>query len=800
MAEGVNKRDYGQISVKFIDNIDNLLGDDLREELQNGGRFKIAAAHFSIFAYEALKTELEALESFHFIFNQPTFTVETATDRVRKEHREFFIPKDNRERSVFGDGFEIHLRNQLSQRAIARECADWIRRKGTFLSNRTESSMPEFGVVTRQRGMTAYRGIQKFDTVVLGYQPSDDLIVDIQKYDEPEHAKRYIDMFDRLWKNRDQMEDVTDRLVAHIESVYRENPPERMYFFILYTIFTEFLEDISEDYLPNDRTGEALMDSLDFDFFRLLDSVTIARSRKHIEQFYDMTEIGAFPTRLKPITHRLPISHRDDIVQLDDVVMFLSGLVLAAYTPLKYVYPSRLDRYAEQYDIEVRAGSHLKQTDREQSLVRLMTINLLKRLESSVHSFRLTVGKIHDLCAENLEAIRRFEGGESPVAALWSSEYQDLNEDDDFWDPDDISVGDKIKIDLKDVDLKAWKRDLEADHAALALMLEDMQKVRPDDDAKLQHLKTQMVTKVDAPINSANRKILVFTAFSDTAEYLYTNLAPVMKERGLETALVTGSANPKTTLSRSYDFQSVLTLFSPRSKEKELVMPTESAGIDVIFATDCISEGQNLQDCDYLVNYDIHWNPVRIIQRFGRIDRIGSTNEVIQLVNYWPDMDLDGYIRLKERVENRMAIVDLTATADDNILDPESPDLTYRKEQLRRMQEEVVDLEDVRTGVNITDLGLNDFRMDLLNFVRDHGTLNGLPTGLHAVLPAQPALGLVPSVVFALRNRNHGVNIMRLNRLRDLLVHLQALKTPQGGSTKWRTNRQCTARTSPGRT
>ena len=215
---------------------------------------------------------------------------------------------------------------------------------------------------------------------------------------------------------------------------------------------------------------------------------------------------------------------------------------------------------------------------------------------------------------------------------------------------------------------------------------------------------------------------------------------------------MTGSDAPKSTLKKSYDFQSLLTLFSPRSKEKHLVLPHESGEIDILIGTDCISEGQNLQDCDYVINYDIHWNPVRIIQRFGRIDRIGSPNAQIQLVNYWPDISLDEYINLKERVENRMMIADVTATGDDNVLTAKSSDIAYRKEQLKRLQEEVIELEDVRTGISITDLGLNDFRMDLLNHIKENGDLEHLPNGMHAVVPAQPSLGLEPGVIFALKN------------------------------------------------
>lgn len=337
------------------------------------------------------------------------------------------------------------------------------------------------------------------------------------------------------------------------------------------------------------------------------------------------------------------------------------------------------------------------------------------------------------------------------------------DEDVELLDPDefpsDQQTSGKVTIQLADMDLPSWERDLNADLDVINVLLEEMEKVSPADDAKLQHLKDQILAKIDAPINPGNRKVLLFTAFADTADYLYEHLAPVLQQRhGLHTARVVGSDRPKSTLGRKADFQELLMLFSPKSKEKALLLPDVQDEIDILIATDCISEGQNLQDCDYLVNYDIHWNPVRIIQRFGRIDRIGSKNASIQLVNYWPDISLDEYIRLKERVESRMVIADVTATGDENPLDGRSNDLAYRKEQLRRLQEEVIELEDLKAGVSITDLGLNDFRMDLLNYVKANGDLARLPSGMHAVLPAAPERGLVPGVIFALRNRNESVS------------------------------------------
>jgi hypothetical protein len=523
-----------------------------------------------------------------------------------------------------------------------------------------------------------------------------------------------------------------------------------------------------------ERTPQAILSTLDFDFFELLDSVTIARSRRHITTFYDTKEIGEFPARRKPLSYHCKLTDRPDVMGFNDIFLQLTAMKLGVYTPVSYILPSRLPKYEDIYDTEVSGGGgRLRQKDRELSLRSLMTVNLLKRLESSVQAFRLTLRRLQQIHLSTLARIESFrrtgQGGDfTDLSTVFDSAEPD--EDVELLDPDefpsDQQTSGKVTIQLADMDLPSWERDLNADLDVINVLLEEMEKVSPVDDAKLQHLKDHILAKIDAPINPGNRKVLLFTAFADTADYLYEHLAPVLQQRhGLHTARVVGSDRPKSTLGRKADFQELLMLFSPKSKEKALLLPDVQDEIDILIATDCISEGQNLQDCDYLVNYDIHWNPVRIIQRFGRIDRIGSKNASIQLVNYWPDISLDEYIRLKERVESRMVIADVTATGDENPLDGRSNDLAYRKEQLRRLQEEVIELEDLKAGVSITDLGLNDFRMDLLNYVKAHGDLARLPSGMHAVLPAAPERGLVPGVIFALRNRNESINVQLLNRL-----------------------------------
>ena len=982
--------------MEVIDNVTRFLGDDLKRTMVPGAKVAIAASCFSIFAYEALRQELEQIDSLEFIFTTPTFVPGEVTDKVRREPREFHIPQPGKEQGFFGTEFEIRLKNRLTQRAIARECAEWVRRKAKFRSNRIGAPMQQFACVAAPQDDAVYIPLHGFTAVDLGYQQGNAVSNFVNKMDDPIATRTFMDLFHQIWQDPAKVSDVTDLICDHIASVYQENSPQRIYFLMLYSIFSEFLEDVSEDVLPNERTGyqdsviwqklynfqrdaatgiinkletyngciladsvglgktfsalavikyyelrnrtvlvlcpkkladnwitykgnlknnplvkdrfsfdvlchtdllrergeslgiplsrvnwsnydlvvideshnfrnddafkdretryqwlmnriikegvrtkvlmlsatpvnnrfndlknqlalayegdpeslksklkagrsidqifrraqaafnvwsklppeertpQAILSTLDFDFFELLDSVTIARSRRHITTFYDTKEIGEFPSRRKPFSFHCKLTDRPDVMGFNDIFLQLTALKLGVYTPVSYILPSRLPKYEDIYDTEVSGGGgRLRQKDRELSLRSLMTVNLLKRLESSVQAFRLTLRRlqqIHLSTLARIESFRRTGQGGAFTDLSTAFDNAEPDEDVELLDPDefpsDQQTSGKVTIQLADMDLPSWERDLNADLDVINVLLEEMEKVSPADDAKLQHLKDHILTKIDAPINPGNRKVLLFTAFADTADYLYEHLAPVLQQRhGLHTARVVGSDRPKSTLGRKADFQELLMLFSPKSKEKALLLPEVKDEIDILIATDCISEGQNLQDCDYLVNYDIHWNPVRIIQRFGRIDRIGSKNASIQLVNYWPDISLDEYIRLKERVESRMVIADVTATGDENPLDGRSNDLAYRKEQLRRLQEEVIELEDLKAGVSITDLGLNDFRMDLLNYVKAHGDLARLPSGMHAVLPAAQDRGLVPGVIFALRNRNETVNVQQLNRL-----------------------------------
>lgn len=968
---------------KQFNNITERVIDDLKQVLSSGNsQISIAAASFSIYAYEALKEELEKVDYVNFIFTSPTFY----TDKSEKQKREFYIPKLNRERSLFGSDFEIRLRNQLTQRAIARECADWIRRKARFKTNITHGSMNTFLNIKEGEETYTYMPFNEFTTTELGLDRGNNICPMVVGMPGHSSTDMFLKNFAELWKDKEKFQDVTDNVIENIETVYKENAPAFIYFITLYNIFNEFLEDISEDVLPNEATGfkssviwnklynfqrdaslaiinklekyngciladsvglgktftalsvikyyenrnrnvlvlcpkklndnwqtfrsnyknnpvladrlrydilfhsdlsrdkglsngldlervnwgnydlivideshnfrnggrfdnededddfkenryarlmnkvirsgvktkvlmlsatpvnnrfsdlknqlqlayegkaenindlldtgknidsifrdaqtvyskwaklppekrttEKLVDSLSYDFFQLLDAVTIARSRSHIIKYYNTNDVGKFPERLSPVSRRPKLTDLNDAITFADIAEMLNRLNLSIYTPSLFIFESEKGNYGIDYE-----GEGLTVDGREKGIRKLMAINLLKRLESSVNSFRLTLTRIQDFIKESITAIDKFQ--ESGAGTI---DVTDFSEDFDTEDSEnDPFVGRKSKINLRDMDYVSWRRDLKADLEVLELLILMLKDITPEHDTKLQQLVADLKNKFEHPINGSNKKVLIFTAFADTANYLYEQLSGrILNDCGLHTALITGSTEGKCTLPKlKCTFNDILTYFSPMSKDRDAIHPNDTREIDVLIATDCISEGQNLQDCDYLINYDIHWNPVRIIQRFGRIDRIGSKNDVIQLVNYWPDMELDDYIKLKGRVESRMKATVITSTGDDNLLSAnEKGDLEYRRNQLKKLQNEVVDIEDMDTGVNIMDLGLNEFRLDLLANLKEHPNMDLTPFGMSAVVSASELVE--PGVMYVLKNKNDGVNIDRSNLL-----------------------------------
>lgn len=986
--------------MESIDNKFKKLGDDLKNTIKPNSKIQICASIFSMYGFESLKKELSKIDNLKFIFANPTFVEEVSS---KKESREFEL--SSREKSINGSEFEVKLKNELNGKTIAKACAKWVKEKAQFKSNINYNGIDRFINIktdeNNKEDYTTYLNVDKFNTVGLGYEKGNSLFTTVTKVDNNySMSKYYMEQFNRLWEDKEKLKDVTDEVITFITNLYKENSPEFIYYVTLYNIFTEFLEDILEDELANERTGfkesviwntlydfqkdavlgiinklerhngcvladsvglgktftalavmkyyqernksvlvlcpkklsenwntyktnyrdnilqldrfnydvlfhtdlsrtrgksngvdlsrvnwgnydlvvideshnfrnnrarkeketrydklmndvmkagvktkvlmlsatpvnnrfkdsknqlalayEGNIDKIDekishtksidtilrnaqkafndwsklpietrtndellsrlnnnFDFFKLLDSVTIARSRKHIEKYYNMASIGKFPTRLKPISKRTEITDIDDFMPIKEISEMLMKLNMSVYAPFDYILNNKLSYYGDKYDISVKDGkSSFKQSDRERSLKILMRINLLKRLESSVESFKITLNKILEQINSILGSIDNFEknGINTSYEDIEVTNY-DTDEDVEDLINDEFSIGKKVKINLKDINTVGWKEDLNFDSQILKNLIFKINQVTPEHDLKLQELISIISNKVENPINNNNKKVIIFSAFADTANYLYKQISRPLKEKyNLDTAKITGSGTNECTLKISNDFNNILINFSPKSKHRNIIEDHKEE-IDILIATDCISEGQNLQDCDYLINYDIHWNPVRIIQRFGRVDRIGSENEVIQLVNFWPNISLDDYINLKNRVENRMLMMDISGTGEDNVLTNKSSDIEYRKVQLQKLQEEVVDLEDMNTGISITDLGLNEFRMDLVEYVKLNPNLNKVPNGMHSVVFADKSIGLEKGVIYVLKNINSDVNIDNMNQLHPFyLVYIK---------------------------
>ena len=972
-----------------IDNRNIRLGDELKKEIKPGSKVKIAAATFSMFAFQQLKEELETIDELKFIFTNPTFV----TDETRVGYREYTIPKKEREQSIFGGRYELKLMNELTQKAIARECADWIRKKARFKSINIETDeMPNGMRIETNDDTVAVDRLKNFDRKELGYDSS--LFKTTRNLYHAPFSLSYLDEFDDLWQNGEYFRDVTEEFLETLNLAHKEHSPEFLYYVMLYNLFSEFLEDINDDYTPNEhvgykdtklwnllydfqqdavksiisklekyngciladsvglgktftalavmtyyayrgkrilvlcpkklennwnmyrhdyvnnpiydrhliydvlyhtdlsrdkgtsngidlalnkwenydlvvideshnfrnggssesdqaegrenrysrlmnriiksgvptkvlmlsatpvnnrfndlknqialayegnaeqidgkldtqssindifrnaqlaynkwadlpaeeRTTDKLLSTLDFDFFKVLDSVTIARSRKHIREFYDRKAIGDFPERLKPRNFEpdLTVSNLD--VTYKKLYQLLDQLQLTIYQPSLYIYPSK----REKYEI-VLAGNkaNLTQLGRESGMKKLMMINLLKRLESSVAAFRYTlIDVVKSYVDETLKAISTYE--QTGLDAL--SGVPVLNEDDfDIEDSNlDVFIGKKNRIALKDMDYRSWKLELEKDQSILLELEKLIDQITPAEDKKLQTLYRLIDEKMTHPINDGNKKMIIFSAFATTTNYLYKHISQyVLDTYGLHTAQISGTKGFETTLKTKHrDLNSLLTYFSPQSKDRAMLFPDDKSEIDILIATDVISEGQNLQDADMMVNYDIHWNPVRIIQRFGRVDRIGSKNKFIQLVNFWPNLELDEYIDLKSRVESRMKISVLTSTADDNVLSSEEiEDNNYRKKQLERLRTEVVDLEEMSEGISIMDLGLEDYRMDLLKYLENHPELEKVPKGLQAILSVDK--GEAEGAIFVLKNKEELIGKNQKNQLHPYYI------------------------------
>lgn len=956
-----------------FDNRSKILKDDLVEKLRKGDKVSLAAAYFSIYGYKELKEQLEGLDELRFLYTSPTF-LKAKADR---KAREFYIPRIGRERGVAGTDLEIRLRNELTQRAIANECAKWVREKVRFRSFISEQAIPSFLEVETVGDSYIYQNLEGLTASGLGVTSNPSAYTLISRQGA-ETAKAFLGMFNQIWENDAATEDVTEQVIDSISNMYKENAPELIYYAALYDIFSEFLGNLDEDELPKEaagfkdsliwnmlydfqkdaalaiinkletyngciladsvglgktftalavikyyearnrtvlvlcpnklsnnwmtyrnnqrnnpfaddhlrydvlyhtdlsrergisgsgidlaairwenydlvvideshnfrnggdsaiddkenryqklmnrviaqgiktrvlmlsatpvnnrfrdlqnqlelayrgsdvdwkeeiglrndvrttfrqaqgaysawsklepkqRTTKELMSRLDPDFFKLLDQVTVARSRRQIVRYYDASAIGPFPERRPPKTIRPRLSTSDKVASFSEIAGALNTLRLANYIPSMYIQPSKAAKYKE--------GGNLSMTGREAGIRRLMAVNLLKRLESSVYSFKKTLRKVRDSVEERITLVDLYEKTPTAVSPmLGDTAVPDLDYDD--LEAMDFKVG-KAAVALEDIDWIRWREDMRCDLAVLESIEDMVEAADPEHDAKLLDLKSLIAEKANHPFNEGNRKLLIFTAFTDTADYLFEHITEWARYTlGMECALVTGDGCKTTIKQIPNDTQSVLSCFSPKAKDRDLIASNlVGKDIDILIATDCVSEGQNLQDCDCVVNYDIHWNPVRIVQRFGRVDRIGSSNATIQLVNFWPDVELDEYIKLKSRVETRMRAVVMTSTGDDDLVNAEEEgDLEYRRVQLEQIISTNIDLEDVSGGVSITDLGLDEFRTDLLAWVKSHGADDMPPHGIHAVVK-----GDAPGIIFVMRNVNKGVNVSKANRL-----------------------------------
>lgn len=969
------------MSFKFLDNkVTGNIGDTIKDDIKKGSKLSIISSYFTIHAYNQLKSELKKVDNVRLLFSEPTFV------RDKKEITREYSLNGTYERNISGDKYEIRLKNELNQSEIAKECANWIKLKVEARAYDSNYNLEQkYIIIENEVESVSVAGNMDFTAQGLGYVPSEKPIFGnyIKNY---ENTKMLLSNFDSFWNDTSKAIDVKKELLETIDLVYKENPPEFMYYITLYNIFREYLEDLTEEsiiksktgfentlvwnklykfqkdgvlgaidkiekyngaiiadsvglgktfealavikyyelrndrvlvmcpkklrenwtlYKENDRrnilskdrfnydvlnhtdlsrykgyTGdinletlnwenydlivideshnfrnnnnpkeeketrysrlmnkiikagvktkvlllsatpvnngmndlknqlafitegqdnhfysagiksieqtlrksqmtfnewnmkpqaekriEHLLENLEVDYFKLLDMVSIARSRKHIQKYYDMAEIGSFPERLLPKNIKSDIDIDNEFMKLEELNKKIRALNLSIYSPLKYVLPYKVDEYNAKYDKKVK-NSVFRQTDREQSLIHLMRVNILKRMESSIYSFGLTVSRLLHQIDSSLDKIKNPKYEED----IEEMEINEIDIDDNRLD--DILIGSKkVKVLLKDIDHIKWRQDLEEDQRILEDIIKQAHKIKPSTDAKLRDLRNLIKEKIDNPINVNNKKIVVFTAFANTANYLYDNLSKWLKdEYNLNSALVTGTGTNKTTMKKCrVDLNSILTNFSPISKERSKIDSEAVEEIDILIATDCISEGQNLQDCDFLVNYDIHWNPVRIIQRFGRIDRIGSKNTHIQLVNFWPNMELDEYINLEKRVSGRMVMLDISATGEENVIEQdeknEMNDLEYRKNQLKQLQDRVLDIEDINGNISITDLTFNDFKMDLVNYMKDNKEiLEKAPTGMYAISSVSND-ETEKGIIYCLKKINHKIKASENNSL-----------------------------------
>ena len=961
--------------MQFLSNIGKeRLGDALASAIDDDAKLSIISSYFTVFAFGELKEELQKIDSLRFIFSEPTFIKKMQSS---KEPMEFVLARRDRERGIGGTGLELTLRNNLNQRALARECAEWIREKTEFRSAKHRGMVQPGGTYHVHNALSNDQGFMgasaDFTMEGLGYDRKPHTIMGVSHYEGSSEADGLRNMFDSVWNSPEMVEDVTEAVAEQVQTLYRENPPEYIYFLTLYHLFRDFMSDsendpikpefrledsviwnklydfqkdavvgaihklekykgciiadsvglgktfealavmkyyqernarilvlapkrlrenwtlyaadndernvladdrlnftvlnhtdlsrysgysgdvnletlrwgnydlivideshnfrnkptdttkrsrydrlmediiksgirtkvlmlsatpvnnrlldlrnqieiitegddeyLEEEGIPSinnvtrraqqrfqewsklddeERTTQSFVAAVNADYFKLLDVLTIARSRKHIDKYYTAGDTK-FPERQKPISKHPPIDSEGKLPSIADLNDMIASLTFAQYQQLAYVMPMRQQKYVDMYG-DTWGRDFESQINRTQAVANLMRVNLLKRLESSIDAFRITLERIYE---GNLRTKQMLDRAEELIAEHEMESFM-FDDEEDY---SEYMASSKIKVEPADLDRIRLGQDIDYDIHILEQLLGYAREITPDRDEKLKVLKSIIEEKAANPFNAGNRKILIFSAFADTVNYLYDQLSqPLADGLSLECAMVTGDVAKTHSLKlKRATFDTVLAHFSPVSKELSERGRREGE-IDILFATDCISEGQNLQDCDCLVNYDIHWNPVRIIQRFGRIDRLGSTNETIQLINFWPDLELDEYIQLEGRVKGRMALLDASATGEENVLEGKSNsemnDLKYRRQQLMTLQDEVLNLEDMSNGISITDFAFDDFRVELQRYAQDHpGLLEDSPSGLCAVarIPEELKDDVEPGILFCLRQND----------------------------------------------
>lgn len=961
--------------MQFLSNIGKeRLGDALASAIDDDAKLSIISSYFTVFAFGELKEELQKIDSLRFIFSEPTFIKKMQSS---KEPMEFVLARRDRERGIGGTGLELTLRNNLNQRALARECAEWIREKTEFRSAKHRGMVQPGGTYHVHNALSNDQGFMgasaDFTMEGLGYDRKPHTIMGVSHYEGSSEADGLRNMFDSVWNSPEMVEDVTEAVAEQVQTLYRENPPEYIYFLTLYHLFRDFMSDsendpikpefrledsviwnklydfqkdavvgaihklekykgciiadsvglgktfealavmkyyqernarilvlapkrlrenwtlyaadndernvladdrlnftvlnhtdlsrysgysgdvnletlrwgnydlivideshnfrnkptdttkrsrydrlmediiksgirtkvlmlsatpvnnrlldlrnqieiitegddeyLEEEGIPSinnvtrraqqrfqewsklddeERTMQSFVAAVNADYFKLLDVLTIARSRKHIDKYYTAGDTK-FPERQKPISKHPPIDSEGKLPSIADLNDMIASLTFAQYQQLAYVMPMRQQKYVDMYG-DTWGRDFESQINRTQAVANLMRVNLLKRLESSIDAFRITLERIYE---GNLRTKQMLDRAEELIAEHEMESFM-FDDEEDY---SEYMASSKIKVEPADLDRIRLGQDIDYDIHILEQLLGYAREITPDRDEKLKVLKSIIEEKAANPFNAGNRKILIFSAFADTVNYLYDQLSqPLADGLSLECAMVTGDVAKTHSLKlKRATFDTVLAHFSPVSKELS-EKGLKEGEIDILFATDCISEGQNLQDCDCLVNYDIHWNPVRIIQRFGRIDRLGSTNETIQLINFWPDLELDEYIQLEGRVKGRMALLDASATGEENVLEGKSNsemnDLKYRRQQLMTLQDEVLNLEDMSNGISITDFAFDDFRVELQRYAQDHpGLLEDSPSGLCAVarIPEELKDDVEPGILFCLRQND----------------------------------------------